>query len=268
MSSLASLLLGLLWEEGRRHFLAEQRRRFVRHRWGAPPQVSDLGINRRQNFAGGRHHAAAAGRRRRVTPVNRRLATPVDNRQGLDPGLVVGPSVPPALNAEMGVPGPAVAAGTRLPSPTPAEEEERVIVIDVPARGYSPAPTRVAGAGGDGLVFIPTPGRAMATAGAVTAAGASGSAGPGLGQNDAGTSSAPWAFGPSPAPPGEEHFFLFGTGGMPATDVAGTSGSAGPPNTGASRHLPFGRSVAAVDRRPGRRPGAWDPASLGLTNGL
>ena len=243
MSSLASLLLGLLWEEGRRHFLAEQRCRFVRHRWGAPPAVSGLGINRRQNFAGGRRHHAGAGRRRRAMPVNRRLATPVDNRQGLDPGPVTVLSAPPPLNFEMGVLEPAVAApaaplwcrvhrygpcparssGTRLPSPTPAEEEEREIVHDVPARGYSPAPTRVASARGDGLVFIPTPGRAMATAGAVTTIGASGSAGPGLGVDAEGTSSAPWAFGRSPAPPGEQRIFLLGTGGPPAPAVAGTS---------------------------------------------
>ncbi|KAE8819180.1 putative leucine aminopeptidase [Hordeum vulgare] len=248
--------------------VVDMRRRFVRHRWGAPPAVSGLGINRRQNFAGRRHHVAAAGRRRHATSVNRRLATPVDNNQGLDPGLVAGSSAPPPLNSDVGAPEPGLAArspprwcrvhgygpcptcsiGTRLPSPTPAEEEEREIVAHIPARGYSPAPTRVAGDGGDDLIFVPTPGREMATVG---------------------TNSAPWAFGRSPALPGEQPVFLFGTGGTRhATDVAGTSSNAGPPVTSASRRLLFGRSVAAVDRRPGRRRGTWNPASLGLTSGL
>ena len=216
--------------------------------------------------------------------MNRRLATPVDNRQGLDPGLVAGLNAPPPQNAGMGVQEPPVAApstprwcrvhgygpcparssGTRLPSPTPTEEEEREIVHDIPTRGYSPAPTRVACARGDGLVFIPTPGRAMATAGAVTSAGASGSAGPGL--DSAGTRSAPWTFGRSPAPRGEQGLFLLGTGGTAATDVAGMSGSVGPPDTGASRRLLFGRSIAAIDRRPSRHPASWAPASRGLAS--
>ena len=217
--------------------------------------------------------------------MNRRLATPGDNRQGLDPGPVTVLSAPPPLNFEMGVLEPAVAApaaplwcrvhrygpcparssGTRLPSPT-AEEQEWEISSDVPACGYSRAPTCVANIGGDGLIFMPTPGRAMATAGAVTSAGASGSAGPGL--DSAGTRSAPWTFGRSPAPRGEQGLFLLGTGGTAATDVAGMSGSAGPPDTGASRRLLFGRSVAAVDYRPGWRPVAWNPVSVGLANGL
>ena len=107
----------------------------------------------------------------------------------------------------------------------------------------------------------------MATAGAVTTAGASGSAGRGPEMATAGTSSAPWAFSRPAARPGEQSFFLFGARGTPATDVAGTNGGAGPPDTGASRRLLFGRSVAAVDRRPGHRQGAWNSASLGLANG-
>lgn len=30
----------------------------------------------------------------------------------------------------------------------------------------------------------------------------------------------------------------------------------------------FGRVVAAIDHRPGRRSGSWAPASLGFTNAL
>lgn len=53
-------------------------------------------------------------------------------------------------------------------------------------------------------------------------------------------------------------------GHPPRTSLA-QAAAQGPPDTGASRRLLFGRSIAAIDRRPGRRPGAWDPASLGLT---
>lgn len=220
--------------------------------------------------------------------MNRRLVTPVGNRQGLELGLVAGPSAAPPVNSKMGAPKPALAApspprrcrvheygpcparsaGTLLPSPTPTEEEEQEITVDIPARGYGPAPSCVASVGGGSLVFIPTPGRAQTTVSAATAAGASGSADPGPGEDAPGTSSAPWAFGRSPAPPSEQGLFLFGEGGTPTTDVAGTSASAGPPDTGASRRLLFGCFVAAIDRRPGRRTGAWDPTSLGLTANL